>query len=471
MDLVGSSARLVAVKIVNAAIGFVALTYFARALAVPLIGSFFLFQAADAMMVVVADFGLRSAVEKRVSEGDEPNQFFTAGVILKFVSLALVSVAIVLFRSQIDSYLRADLAFELVGVVVFHELALFLMQVLQGELRVGETAVLSLVNVAVYAATATLLLQFGLRIRALVYGLLVGYAAMFVVGFSRRTVRLRRPSMRHVRSLLGYARYNVIWAVGGHVYHWMDVALIGLLLTQQRVAVYEVAWRISLVTVMVSRSIGTTILPQVSAWEVQDAYDDINDLIPAAITSSLFFIIPSFFGVLVLSRTILSTVFGPQYASAGLVLVILMGGAVARSVDIIFDKLVHGFNRPDIGARTTVISVLVNVVLNVVLITQFGIAGAAIATTLAVAVNATLLGSYLSRLTAVRFHVSDLGWCVLSAFGMAVVVAGVTEQVRVTTLFGLGGLVALGAITYFLFVLLSSTLRRKIIRNIRSVIT
>jgi len=85
-----------------------------------------------------------------------------------------------------------------------------------------------------------------------------------------------------------------------------------------------------------SGAIETTILPQISDWDSKGAQEQIENILPDAITASLFFVIPAFFGVLILSRDLLYYVFTPAYAAAWPILIILIGGKLFEGIDRIF---------------------------------------------------------------------------------------------------------------------------------------
>ncbi|KAA9396691.1 flippase [Haloarcula sp. CBA1130] len=467
MNLARASSLLFVVELVNTAIGFFGTVYFARELGATLLGVFFLFEATLYTMSTVVDFGLRGAVEKRISAGDDPGQMFGAAVVLKLALIVVVSAAVLAVREPLAAYIGTDLALELVGVVVVYELAMLVVHVLQGELRVAQTAVLHFLRSMTFVTVAVGLLQYGFGVRALVYALLVSYTVLFVGGSLRLSTPLSRPGKYHLKSLYDYARFNGIWGLGGHVYNWMDVIVIGFFLSQAAVGAYELAWRLTTTAIMFSTVFARVLFPQLSAWQADGATEKIRDLISDAMTTSLLLIVPSVVGVAIIGREILGVIFGLEYTIAAAAFLVLMIEKLPQAVNLVFDKAIQAFDRPKYGAIATVISLSLNVVLNVLLVPRYGLVGAAAATLLSVVVNTAILGYYLGRLTTVRFPRRDVGWTVLAALAMGVALVGLTRLLSVETPVTLLAAVALSAVVYGAGVLAAPPLRVKIIENVK----
>ena len=469
MNLARASSLLFGVELLNTALGFFGTLYFARELGATLLGIFFLFEATLYTMATVVDFGLRGAVEKRISAGDDPSQMFGAAVVLKVLLILVVSAFVLAVREPLAGYVGTDLALELIGVVVAFELSMLVIHVLQGELRVAQTAVLHFLRSLTFVTVAVALLQYGYGVRALVYALLVSYTVLLVGGILRVSTPVARPGRRHLRSLYDYAKFNGVWGLGGHVYNWMDVIVIGFFLSQAAVGAYELAWRLTTTAIMFSTVFARVLFPQLSAWQADGAVEKVRDLISDAMTVSLLLIIPSVVGVAVIGREILGVIFGLENTIAAAAFLVLMVEKLPQAVNLVFDKAIQAFDRPKYGAIATVISLSMNITLNVVLVPRYGLVGAAAATLLSVIANTAILGYYLGRLTTVRFPVRDVGWAVLAALGMGLGLVGLTQVLPVDTPQALVAAIAGSAIVYGAGVFAAPPLRAKIIENVRNV--
>lgn len=470
MNLARSSIRVFAARAVSSLIVFLGITYFARKLGSYQMGIFFLFQALMGLIAIPADFGLNSSVTKRLSEGKSPGTILSTAVLLKILLLLPFVLGIVFFQERINGYLGAELALLLVLGLVLQEAAKFSMQVLKGELRVGETAGPTFSRKAVYVGVGSILILSGADVRGIIYGLFAGFAAMLGWGVWKSSTPIGSPSIEQARSLFDYSKYAFISSVGGYFYSWMDVAIIGFFLTQSDVGVYEIAWRVTTVVMLFSSSIAMTIFPQVSQWDAEDATGRIESLLSEAIAPALFVAIPAFFGVVLFSREILGLIFGAEYTAAWLVLVILMGEKVVQSVHVILGRSLQGIDRPDLAAKAGVISMMLNFVLNIGLIFAFGIIGAAVATALSFIVNSLLHAYYLSRFVTIQVPYAQIGGCLIASFGMALVLSVIESVVPPESLPLLLLFIILGIVSYGGFALIVPSSRGVILDNVRRVV-
>lgn len=468
MDIARSSIKLFVSKTLASVLGFVGIAYFSREVGAATMGVFFLFQALLGMLAIPTDFGLRGAAQKRISEGEDSGQYLSSTLVLKLIPISFTIILVIIFESHINSYLGADLALLLAIALVFQELAQLSLFVLRGELRVGETAIFPVIKQASWVGFGAIFLSIGYGAAGLVYGLITSLGLMLMLGWYRTSTSLSRPTKIHASSLFEFSRYGFITSIGGYFYSWIDVAIIGLFLTQAHVGAYEVAWRVTAVTMLLGKSIATTLLPQVSQWSVEGDNSNIESAIYNAITPSMLFVIPSFFGVLVFSKEILGVVFGAEFTIAWLAFIILMAEKILQSIHVVLSRVIMGLDRPEMAAKATVASVLVNLCLNLSFVPIFGLVGAALATGISFALNTILHGYYLSTLISIKVPYIELGWCTIAAIAMAFTLLWLKTMISISGLIQLFGVIIFGATVYFTLVLSSSTLRTKLRTQVKN---
>lgn len=462
MDIGKSTGKIFGARVIGSVTSFVGIALFARGLGASQLGTFFLFQAALGILTIPADFGIRDSVEKRVSEGLDLSSAVSTALVLKLILTSAVAITLFTLRRPLTNYLGADVVPFLILALILRETAYLTLASLRGELRVGETASVQIIQPLVWVGGGLLLMHFGYGVRAPIYSLILAFALMTVVGAYRTNARLTTPRRDHTRALLSFSKYIFISSVGGYLYQWLDVAILGYFVGQSAVGAYEVAWRITSVMLLLGQSIASVVFPQVSSWDAENAYRRIEELLPRAITPSLFLTIPGFFGSLALSTEILDVVFGPEYTIAALALVILMGEKVVQSAQMVLGRALQGIDRPDTAAKIAVISVLLNVILNLLLIPRFGIIGAAVATGTSFLLNSTAHAYALHRFVPIRLPWREIIWYVLSSVGMLGVVSVFISHFPASTLLRLVVAIGLGATCYFVFVLLYPDTRMRI---------
>ncbi|MFC5970983.1 polysaccharide biosynthesis C-terminal domain-containing protein [Halomarina salina] len=467
MSVSRSSLKLFAGSVGTTLMTFLALAYFARELGSAQLGVFFLFQAALSMLVMGADLGIGTAVEKRISAGEGMSVFWSGAALVAGLAGTL-ALGVVLLRGVVSGYLGADLALLLAVALTLMAARRLLDAALRGSLRAGELAGLSVLRLGVQYGLAAALVWNGMDVYALVFGLLAGLAAANSWAVVKLRPAFARPTRSDARSLLGYAKYNAIPSVGLEVHNWMDVLIIGVFLTQSDVGAYEIAWRVAGVTTLLAGSIGVAIMPQASAWDAEGSTDRVGELVSAAFTPALVFVLPAVAGVAVLGEDILGLLFGPEFTSASLVLVVLVAGKTPEAVQMVVGRTLLGLDRPDLVARATVVSLVCNLLLNVTLVLWLGLVGAALATTLSFTVGTALRVHYLGTFVPLSIPLDELVWCGVAAAVMGGVLAVLHGFVVVQSLTVLVGFVVLGAVIYGLLVLAHGSLRGTLFGYVRS---
>lgn len=468
MDLIKSATKVFSARLLGAFLTFGGLIYFTRVVGAAEIGIFFLFQALVGMSAIPANLGTRLAVEKRISEGVEQDRYLATGLLMKIVLLALVAGALLLLDEYLTEYLGADLTIALIVAIALKELADLMIAAIRGELRVGDTAVLDVSYQFGWVAVGGILTQFGYGLYALVVGLFSGYLLKLLWGFHRLSTSFGRPSLDHAVSLGRYGIYSVIPSVEGEVHKWMDTVLIGVFMTPTAVAAYEVAWRIGNAFLVLIQSIGETVFPQMSAWDSDGAHDQLERLIPQAITPALLLTIPAVGGAWLLSEQILTVVFGAEYAIAASALVLIIVAKIPRSIREVTGKALLGIGRADRMTLAAIVDITANLIFNVVLIQLFGLVGAALGTTLSLIVGTAVRWWYLSKDIHVTIDYRIAGWSIVGSIVMVIALGTVLTFVTVDGVISLLVSIILGVLFYSFFILLNDDIQIRLQDSIAS---
>ncbi|EMA13887.1 flippase [Haloarcula marismortui] len=478
VNIARSGLKLFFARISKSLVEFLAIIIFSRELGASPLGTYYPFLALLGILAIPTDFGISSAIEKRISEGSDESEYLGTAIVLKVPLLIFISISILVAHQYVIQYLGADLTISLIATLFASQAAKLSMTALRGERRVGETAIVEVLRPLGWLGMGYALYLNGYGVYALVYGYLFGSVLMLVVGWWKVSVSVAKPTFEHARSLLDYGRYSVVSAVGGYFYSWMDVAMLsvfvsisaGAVITRGDIGAYENAWRLSLVVMLLSQSIATALFPQVSKWNAEGAMTKIEEIIPTALLPALLFVIPAFAGTAVLSKDLLRILFSPEFTVAWLVLIILAGEKILQAVHVVLGRSLQAIDRPDLAAYATVVSVAVNLILNLVLIYQFGIVGAAIATTVSFAINTALHARYLNRFLDIDFPTREAVWSTVAATVMGISVYGVHSAVQIVTIIDLFAVILFGAAVYTAVVLIYRPIREETQRLIGPVI-
>lgn len=468
MNLSKSSAKLLIARAFKSIISFCAVIVFSHIFGPAPLGTYYPFIALLGIIAIPTNFGINGAVQKRISEGQEKGEYISSAILMKLPLLALFGGLVLLGRPYINQYLGSDLAVLLLATLIVNEAGKFCLAVLRGELRVGETAIIEVVRPLSWLTIGYALHTQGFGVSALVYGYLVGSMFMLLIGWWKISIPISRPSVEHGYSLFDFGRFGMVSTIGGYIYSWMDVAILSLfvasngIITRGDIGAYENAWRLSLTVALLGEAVATAMAPQFSQWDAKGERNKIEDVIPTAFLFSILPVIPAFVGTIILSKDLLRILFGPEFRVAWLVLIILMGHKILMSLHSIINPCLNAINRPDLPAYSAMITVFVNLILNILLIHKFGIVGAAVATAISFSINTVIQTHYLSEFLNINFPIREIGWSLVASLTMGLCIHQVKSMIRINNIFELSALVILGIVIYGAIVIIYSPIRIKI---------
>lgn len=477
MDIAKSTIQLFISRVAKSFISFLAVIIFSRELGASPLGVYYPFIALLGLLAIPANFGISKALEKRISESQDRNSYLGSAILIKFIPVIITVVAIILGRNYLHQYFGTNLAVALVIALIIDQIGSLTLSILRGEMRVGETAIVELLRPLSWLVIGYYLFTQGFKVRALIFGHILGSLLIAVVGWWKVSTAIGKPTLHHIRSLLDYGKYSVVASIGGYFYSWIDVALLsafvgsGMAVTRTEIGAYENAWRLSLLVILLSQSIATAIFPQFSQWDAEGAHNRMEEIITVALLPSILIAVPSFIGVGILSKDLLSILFGDEFTVAWLVLIILVGEKIFQSVHTVFNEAILALDRPDLAAISITISAITNVMLNVILIPLHGILGAAIATTIAFGLNFVIQTYYLKKYININFPWDKLVWSIFSSVVMGMFIFVFNRLIDIGNIFQLVIIVGFGAFIYLLTSLIYSPLRQDILYLLRSLLS
>jgi len=461
MRLVRTGSIVTLLSGVNAVVSFVGIVLLTRLIPPEDLGKFFLFQATLGILSIPTAAGINGAVEKRISEGSDGRRTLGAAISLKILILTVVGVGVLLLGKYVNSYVGMAVAPILVIGLAFQEASRLGFRTLRGEKRVSIASILQSARIIIWISGAVGAALLGFGVKGLIYAFLGSYLLMAVVCAGLQETGIARFAVEHLCSIVSYAKHNAVTSVGGGIYGWMDTAVLGIFIGPSLVAAYEVAWRLSKVGLIVSRSASITTFPQISEWAEQGLHEKISSTVSESFVPALLIVVPAFVGILLLASDILSVLYGPEYAVAAAAFTVLAAERVIKATNQIISRCLHAINRPDLSARATVVAILLNLVLNWVLIQNFGIIGAALATSTSFAVKLLIEYAYLTQLISFHFPARALVNISISALAMAAVLLAVEPIIQIGQAKSLVLLIVLGAVSYFSFLMISKSMRQR----------
>ncbi|WP_312907608.1 polysaccharide biosynthesis C-terminal domain-containing protein [Natronosalvus caseinilyticus] len=459
MDLERAGIVTIISRFLSTGIGFVGTIYYAQELGSTALGSFFLLQSLVGFLSIPADVGVQGAIEKRLSEGENKHRYFSAGLILLSVSYVIVALAIIPFSKSINDYLGMPLFLELLAVLFITIVYQLFLSSLRGELKIVHSALLEAVQALSTLLISIILLIDGYGVYALVYGLLAGKMLSSVLAIYLLDLSIVVPTTTSFRRIWDFSKYNTILRSSGLIYGWADTLIIGIFLSSSLVAIYEVAWRLSIVSIVVSGALSTVIFPNFSNLYSDSEIEEISTVTSRALTYVMIIPVGVFFGSLILSKEVLGVIYGAEFSAGWLVLILLTGERLIHAFHEIIYKITLALDQPDIAFRYSLLSILMNVILNIMLVPIIGIEGAAIAMITAYAVNALLYYRHIKNQIPLQIPFKNIWWILISGGIMALTVHYLSHIIQIDSIVKLSAIILIGGLVYFLSILLNSSIR------------
>lgn len=406
-------------------IGFLSTMYFAHAVGASVLGAYFLFIAYLSIIGLVTDGGIGGAAIKRISEGEEPDAYFSAFVLLRSVFVTVVVVALIASRSYfVDLDSAGTFTWLLVALVA---------SLLQGAFSNGNAGC-GKMGISATAGFIEGVSRILVQVAAIFLGYgVAGLAGGFVCGMLvNALVQLRffdlhfvRFGWRHLNSLSSFSFWLFLVTGGSLVYLNSDSVMIGYFMGNADVGVYRVIFQFTALAALTTTALRATLWPRVSRWDKIGETGLIEESLSRAFTYTLILAIPVFIGGALLGDKLLYFFYGADFVSYT-TLVILLIVQIVNIFQYFFTAYLSAMNRIKEMFKITFVAVIANIALNAALIPLIGIEGAAVATLVTMALNAVLARRVLARMITLRVERSSL----LNIFKATLVMGAVVGAYR-----------------------------------------
>ena len=385
-------------------IGFLSTIYFAHALGPAPLGAYFLFLAYFGIFNLVGDGGFGGAAVKRISEGKEPDEYFSAFAFIRVVLLAL-SVSLLLFA---EPYLKdvtsSGVFFWLILALVVSVFSSSAGTGVYGSGKVGVYQISGFVDVLLRTVIQIAAVFFGFGIAGLTGGFVGGLIAGGITNFRYLDLKLVRFKISHLKNLFSFSFWIFLTASGSLVFSYADTILIGFFMSNTDVGIYRTAFQLTSVATFATLAFQTVLFPKISNWGTQGQITEIENSLARAWTYSLFLAIPTCIGGWILGDKLLYYLYGESFVGGAPALFFLLLVPVVNVFMFLGAMSLAALNRPKDAFWITVIAAIANILLDLALIPVLGITGAAVATLIAMTLNALGILILLSRVISIKIE-------------------------------------------------------------------
>jgi O-antigen/teichoic acid export membrane protein len=163
---------------------------------------------------------------------------------------------------------------------------------------------------------------------------------------------------------------------------WLSRLFIGYYRPAAEAGIYQAASQISIIFVMILSSLNAIFAPMIADLYNKNELSRINELYKISTKWGLYVILPFFIVICFIPKDFIVAVFGENYLDGWLPLVILATSQVVNvatgAVGFLLIMTGHQYH----WFRISFVTMLTNIVLNIILVPRFGMVGTALATAL-----------------------------------------------------------------------------------------
>ena len=429
-------------------IGFMSTMYFAHAVGASVLGAYFLFLAYLSIFSLVGEAGFGGAAVKRISEGREQNEFFSAFVMLRIILLVVSVSVLLLARPLLVDMERSGMFFWLLVALIIGVFSSSVSNGNYGSGKVGITQTCGFLDNAGRVIFQVAAIFFGFGAAGLAGGLVFGMIAGGIVNLRFLDLRFARFGVHHLKSLFSFSFWIFLAAGGSLVFSYADTVLIGYFMENADVGVYRVAFQFTTAATFTTAAMSTVMFPNVSNWGARAEYSMVESALAKGFTYSLLLAVPVFVGGLLLGDRLLYFFYGAGFARDASALYVLLTVQVVNVFMSLQTMCLYALNYPKEAFKVTAVASIANILLNFALIPVLGITGAAVATLVTMTLNAALAYRVLKRIIDVRLEYSSVRNILVSSAVMGVFVGGYRLMVPLSSVWLTLVPVVVGAIVY-----------------------
>lgn len=224
---------------------------------------------------------------------------------------------------------------------------------------------------------------------AYIFGVLstVVLSIFYIVSFLRKE-ESNQDSVQYFRAAMQYGFKSSLSNILAYINYKADIFLVNFLIGTSAAGAYVVAVQLVEKLWLLSHAVSAVLFPRLSQLHSDD--ESRKALTPVVCRWVFILTLAGCVLLGAIAYPLIHILFGDQYSNAVVPLLLLLPGILASSGARIIANDIAARGRPELNTYTAWVVVIVNITGNIILIPVYGLAGAAIATSIAYIINLVL---------------------------------------------------------------------------------
>lgn len=249
--------------------------------------------------------------------------------------------------------------------------------------------------------TLIILILIGIEENAIIFSYIFGIFSMLVISYIICRYYLphlfgthklgKKQKSKILKEIFTYSWPIIFLNLISNIYYWMDSFLIGLFMTPTDVGFYNAATPLVGLMAIIPVMFEQLFFPLITRYFSQKKNYEIREITKQLGKWIFILTVPIFVITFLFPGTIINFFFGKEYLFAQDALRILSVGGFFSSFTFLFSDLIYIIGKSKTILTNIILTSIINLILNIILIKQYGINGAAFATTIVWGILCTIL--------------------------------------------------------------------------------
>jgi len=222
---------------------------------------------------------------------------------------------------------------------------------------------------------------------------------------------VKKPSWKMIKNYISFALPLSVISVIGIISINISTIMIGYFWTSTEVGYFFTVQRILEFITILSGSVGALLFPALSELHSIKNFNTINQTTRLAERYVSMVMIPPVVIIMVFVYPLINIMLDRSFLPAALVLIILTIYAFISGIDMPFNSLIQGINKPGVTVKVGFVICATNIILNYLFIPEMGLlssfvingpSGAAVATVISISIGFILIRIYARKFTGIK---------------------------------------------------------------------
>lgn len=444
-------------------LSFVYFVMVARMIGVEDLGKYTFALSFTTLFAVFVDLGLTQALIRETAKFKEnAGKYLSAVISVRLVVSVLVYLLVVLVINLLNyPAVTKNLVYFSGVIMLIDQFTLVLWGVFRGYRNLKYESISVVINQIIIVFVGFIVLYSKLPLIFLMLPFLI--ASSFSLIFSLFSVRhfldvkmIFNFDLKILKFLARLAVPFALIAIFSRVYGYIDQIMLSKMIGDTALGWYSVAMKIPFALQFVPAALAAAIFPAFSHHFIHDK-EQLRFTYERVLRFLIIIVMPISIGVAVLAEPIILSLYGGEYLPAILPLQILMLGLFFVFMNFPIGSLLNGCNRQVANTKLVGVTMIINLILNILLIPTYSFVGASVA--FLVSHSFLFFAGSLIAKKITPYNLIEL-WKVFWRVIVSTIIMGIVIWIlRFSMNFVV--LIVLGALIYFLTMFLFGGLRKK----------